>query len=214
MPTTYRYMALATPTNIGAIAKQVSPSVGTISIATPPPTMLDVTLENTSAGDKQDLDTYMASIGYAYMETDPVPLTNGETVVWEDGAWTCVHVTPDTTSSLNEETTSKASFVEKVPHSFTCTSASTQFFIMYDATYETTAGGCSVELQLILDGSTVLANIIDKPGGTGRQHKFAGHIEGAAYGAGAHTLAIEYKKIGGGGSVKISNAKITTWRAM
>lgn len=176
--------------------------------------MLDVTLDTATADDKQDLDTYMASIGYSYMETDPAPLTDGETVVWENGAWTCVHVTPTTTSSLPAETTSKTSFVEKVPHTFTCATASSKYFISYDATYETTAGGCRMEIQLILDGSNVLATLEDKPGGTGRQRKFTGHIEGAAYGAGAHTLKIEYKKTGGGGSVKVSDAKITTWRAL
>ena len=214
MATTYRYMALVTPTNLGLIGNQLDPSVGAISIMTPHPTMLDITLTNTSASDKQDLDTYMTSIGYSYMETDPTPLTNGETVVWENGAWACVHITPTTTPSLGVETSSKTSFVAKVGHPFTCTSASTKFFISYDATYETTAGGCRIEIQLILDGATVLATIVDRPGGSGRQHKFTGHVEGAAYGAGAHTLALAYKKLGGGGSIKISDAKITTWRAL
>jgi hypothetical protein len=148
------------------------------------------------------------------MDTDPAPLTDGETVVWENGAWTCVKVSPETSISLPLETSSKTSFVEKLPHIFTCSSASTKYFIMYDATYETTSGGCRVELQLILDGSQVLASVVDKPGGTGRQHKCTGFIKGAAYGAGAHTLRLEYKKLGGGGSIKISDAKISTKRVL
>ena len=206
-------MALATPTNLGLIGKQLAPSVGAISITTPPPTLLDITLTNTSAGDKQDLDTYMTSIGYSYMATDPDPLTNGETVVWENGAWTCVHISPVTTASLELETSSKKSFDPKVSHPFTCQDATTKYFILYEASYETTSQNCRVEIQLILDGSNVLATVVDKPGGTEQQRKFTGHIEGAAYGAGAHTLAIEYKVLGGSGSIKISDAKITTWRA-
>ena len=211
MATTYRYMAIATPTTIGLIGKQLDPSVGAISIMTPPPTMLDVTLTNTSVSDKADLDAYMTSIGYFYMETDPTPLTNGETVVWEDGAWTCVHVSPTTTTSLVLETSSKKSFAEKAPHTFICKSATAKYFILYDASYETTSKNCRVEVQLILDGTTVLAKVIDKPGGVEQQRKFTGHIEGAAYGSGAHTVAIEYKVLGGSGSIKISDAKITTW---
>lgn len=214
MATTYRYMAVATPTNIKAIKNQVAPSVGVISITTPPPTMLDVNLENTSADDKIDLDTYMESIGYAYMATDPTPLVNGETVVWENGAWTCINLTPTTTASLELETSSKKSFVQKATHAFTCKGAATKYFILYDANYETTTTNCSVEIRLILDGSVILATVVDRPGGPGKQRKFTGHVEGAAYGAGAHTLAVEYKVVGGNGSIKVSDAKITTWRAV
>jgi hypothetical protein len=50
-----------------------------------------------------------------------------------------------------------------------------------------------------------------KPG-TGRGIKFAGHISPGTYAEGVHTVDIEYKKAGGGGSVKIKDAKITIWR--
>jgi hypothetical protein len=214
MPTRYRYMALATPTNIKAISNQVSPSVGQISITTPPPTMIDVELENTSADDKEDLDSYMESIGYVYMATDPPALTNGETVVWENGAWTCVHLGPETSLDALETTSNASSFKEKLPHGFVSPSATAKHFILYDVTYETTSVGCRVRIELVLDGGQVLAWIEDKPGGSGSQRKFSGHIEGAAYGAGAHTLSLQYKRLGGGGSIKLRDAKITTRRAL
>jgi len=213
MATTYRYMALAAPTNLGLIGKQLAPSVGAISITTPPPTMLDITLTNTSASDKQDLDTYMTSIGYAYMATDPAPLTNGETVVWENGAWTCVHISGTSTASLPQEGTTKQSFLQKLQHDFTCGAASEKYFIMYDSVIEASSGAAKVEAQLILDGTQVLASYKGKPGGADHQVRFSGHIEGAAYGVGGHTLHIEYKLSGGRGTVMISDARVTTRRA-
>lgn len=214
MAVTYRYIAVATPSSVKAISKQVSPTVGSISITTPPPTMMDVELENPSADDKDNLDEYMASIGYVYMSTDPAPLENGETVVWENGAWTCVNLGPESSSSLPLETSSNSSFVEKVLHEFTCESASAKHFIMYDVTYESTSGNVQVEVHLILDDSLVLARVVDRPGGSGRQRKFTGFIQASAYGQGAHTLRLEYKKVGGSGSVKISDARVSTARVI
>jgi hypothetical protein len=117
-------MALATPTTPALIAGQVAPGVGPVSITVPPPTMIDVTLDNPNADAKIDLDTYMSSIGYVFMEENPTPLQNGETVVWENGAWTCVTIASNTASSLSLESTTKVSFVRKVRNSFTVDGAS------------------------------------------------------------------------------------------
>jgi hypothetical protein len=84
---------------------------------------------------------------------------------------------------------------------------------MYDATLEATSGNGWLEVQLVLDDdqNNPLASMKQKPG-TGRGIKFAGHISPGTYAEGVHTVDIEYKKAGGGGSVKIKDAKITIWR--
>jgi hypothetical protein len=207
-------MALATPTTPALIAGQVAPSAGPVSITVPPPTMIDVTLDNPDANAKIDLDTYMASIGYVFMEENPTPLHNGETVVWESGAWTCENIAPVTVKSLAEESTTKSAFTRKVRNSFTSGSAIAKHIILYDAVLETTSGNAWFEAHLILDGdqNNPLATMKQKPGGADRQLKFTGHIDPRVYGEGAHTIDIEYKKAGGGGSVKIKDAKVTIWR--
>jgi len=121
---------------------------------------------------------------------------------------------PGSTMSMPTSATTNRSPQEKVQHSFTSSSDSDQHMILYDAILETTSGNGQMRAELVLDGSDVLATLASKPGGSGRQVKFSGHIEAAAYGVGAHTLAIQYKKIGGKGSVKVSSAKITSWRTI
>lgn len=212
MPTTYRYMAASTPTNIKAIVNQLPAGVGTVAITTPPPTMIDVQLENTSTSTKEDLDEFMAEIGYLYMDTDPAPLTNGETVVWENGAWTCINIAPITVTSDNEEGTTKTSSIQKMRNGFTSPSATAKYVVLYDATYETTSGGCKCEIQLVLNGSEVLAEVVDKPGGKDKPKKFSGFIEPRVYADGAHTIDINYRKTGGSGSVNVRSAKVTVWR--
>jgi len=212
MATTYRYMALATPTTILAISKQVPSAAGPITITVPPPTLIDVTLGNSTPEAKEDLDEYMSSIGYSYMATDPPPLKDGETVVWEKGAWTCINVAPIVAESADEESSTKSSFVQKVRNSFTSSSADAKYIIFYDAIIETSSSNCYAEVQLILDGSTVLTSVTRNPGGPSEQMKFSGHITPTAFGAGPHTVDVEYKKASGGGSVKIKEAKVTIWR--
>jgi hypothetical protein len=207
-------MALSSPTSVRNISEHVAPSAGPVSITVPPPTFIDVTLGSPTSEDKEDLDEYMATIGYSFMEEDPPPLQNGETVVWENGAWTCVNTASKTEKSLTLESTTRSDFSQKVRNAFTSESPTAKYIIMYDATLETTSGNAWFEAQLILDGdqNTPLASMKQRPGGANRQLKFSGHIDPRAYGQGAHTVDIEYKKAGGGGSVKIKDAKITVWR--
>ena len=121
---------------------------------------------------------------------------------------------PGSSSSSSLSASTSRSSKEKVEHRFTTTGASDRHFILYDAVLETTSSNGQLRVELMLDGSQVLATMDSKPGGRGKQIKFSGHIGGDAYGAGVHTLALTYKKISGSGSVKISDAKITTWRVI
>jgi hypothetical protein len=214
MPTTYRYMSLATPTTPAIIADHVAPSAGAVSISVPPPTFIDVTLATPTSEDKEDLDEYMASIGYSFMEENPPALQDGDTLVWENGTWTCAHMASQTEKSLGEESTTRSEFGRKVRNVFTSDSATAKHVVMYDATLEVTSGNAWFEVQLVLDDdqNTPLASLKQKPGGSDRQIKFSGHIEPTVYGEGAHTIDIEYKRAGGSGSVKIKDAKVTIWR--
>jgi hypothetical protein len=214
--TVYRYMAVVTPTTLTTLASVLPSGIGTISIATPPPTMMDVDIQTPDANTRDDLDQFMESLGYTFMAEDPTPLDNGETVVWENGAWTCVNVAVQPANSLMEESTTKSDPTRKVRNSFVSDSASAKHIILYDAVLETTAVNTEFEVSLILDGDSAqpLATMVQRPGGASRQVKFSGHIDPAVYGEGAHTADIEYKKTSGGGSVKIKGAKVTIWRVL
>lgn len=214
MPTTYRFMSLVTPTTIKDMANHIAEDASEISITTPPPTMLDVTIDDPSAETQQNLTEYLDSLGYIFMETDPAPMQDGETLVWENGQWVCIKTTPEASDPVEAYQTTKASEKDHVSKTFT--SDGGKYMVMYQATISCTSSNGIAEAMLIADNDAQnpLASYTGKPGGSDKFVQFTGFVVPAVYSQGPHTIKITFRRKSGSGTAKIENARINVWRVV
>ena len=132
---TYRYMAVSPATSVHSISTQLPPGVGTITIVTPPESVIDISVENASDEAKEDLDEYMSSIGYSFVEESPNPLQNGEVAVWDGSAWTYKSLSPFSGTSFPEESTTGSSPRRKLRHDFSVLNSEERHIILFKVNF-------------------------------------------------------------------------------
>jgi len=113
-------------------------------------------------------------------------------------------------SDETQTSTTSTTFQTKLTLSYTVPVAGT-FMLFWDAHISSTSASTDFQGQILQDGTTVVNLLSGAVPANDAEYSWGGHRRFSLT-AGAHTFAVQYRKVGGSGTIGIQEVHLSLWR--